>query len=104
MSTVTQLEPLLKWEPMPDYPVAEQAQLGTKADGVFFSLVFYPSCHRRGRFRLIIEVCGGFNHHKWGCFDDADQPIRNFHKLENAKSEAEEIAKVLWVERRRLGD
>jgi hypothetical protein len=68
-------------------------------DGVRFGISYQPTCHRRGPYKLLIEVCGGPNHHKWGCFDEADQPVRYFHKLSNAIDEACQIAKVLLAER-----
>lgn len=77
----------------------KEAQIGTKEDGVLFTLSYYPTCYRRGPWRLLIEVCGGPNHHKWGCFDDQDQPLRNFHAQSNAESEAQLIANVLIKDR-----
>lgn len=68
-------------------------------DGVRFTLTYHPTCYRRGPWRLLIEICGGPNHHKWGCFDDQDQPLRNFHSDANAKDEAERIAEVLITDR-----
>lgn len=87
---------LLTWVPVDG---GEEAQLGTPKDGVLFTYTFHPTCHRRGPHRLLVEVCGGPAHHLWGCFDEADQPLRNYHRPDNLKSEAEEIAKVLWQER-----
>lgn len=52
------------------------AQLGTVDDGVQFHLQYMPTCYRRGPWRLLIEICSGENHHKWGCFDGQDQPMR----------------------------
>lgn len=78
----------------------EEATLGTwPDDGVRFSIAHQPSNYRRGPFKLLIEMCLGSNHYKWGCFDFQDQPIRYFHKLENLKSEAELIARVLLKDR-----
>jgi hypothetical protein len=78
---------------------AWEAQLGTPEDGVLFSLDCYRTCYRRGPWKLVVEVCGGENHHKWGCFDDQDQPLRWYHNRECAEREAESLAKVLWADR-----
>jgi hypothetical protein len=88
--------PLLDWK---DQGGWDEALLGSPGDGVLFELSYQPTCYRRGPYKLLIEVCGGPNHIRWGCFDDADQPLRWYHKKENALSEAEEIAKVLWADR-----
>ena len=77
----------------------EEAQLGTKQDGVLFTLTHHPTCYRRGPYRLLVEVCSDPKHHVWGCFDDQDQPLRNFHSRDNALSEAEALAGVLWYDR-----
>ena len=68
-------------------------------DGVRFSITLHPTCYRRGRFRLLIEVAPGPQHHAWGCFDEQDQPMRWYHDLERAKLEAEAIARVLIRDR-----
>lgn len=73
-----------------------EAQLGTKEDGVLFTHQIMLSCHRRGPHRLLIEVCGGENHRKWGCFDDQDQPMRYYHDKNCLYREAQCIADVLW--------
>jgi hypothetical protein len=44
-------------------------------------------------------VCGRENHHKWGCFDGQDQPIRYYHHLECAFIESQAIADVLLQDR-----
>ncbi len=93
----------LKWVPDPDSPMTAYAFLGVPGDSVLFSLSDYPSCHRRGRFRLLIEVAGGKHHHDWGCFDAADQPTRNYHSLYNALEEAELLALVLLKGREEKG-
>jgi hypothetical protein len=90
--------PLLDWKPADAYGTKE-AWLGTPDDGVRFTISTHPTCYRRGPHRLLIEVCGGPNHHKWGCFDDADQPMRNYHQMLCAESEAECIARVLRKDR-----
>ena len=87
---------LLHWK---DVSSHEEASLGTPDDGVQFSLVTYSTCYRRGPYRLLVEICTGEHHFSWGCFDDQDQPMRWFHHLENAKSEAEAIARVLLKDR-----
>ncbi len=58
-----------------------------------------PTCYRRGPHKILIEVFGGPHHNKWGCFDDADQPVRYYHKSYIAKAEAETIAQVLMKDR-----
>ena len=91
---------LLKWEKRGN--IWQDSRLGTKEDGVYFSLEYYPTCYRRGKWRLIVEVCSGPNHHKWGCFDSADQPMRYYHYEECAKKEAEALARVLWEDRQKV--
>lgn len=80
-------------------PHHEEAKLGREGDGVLFSLSYYPTCYRRGPWRLLVEVFDGPHHHEWGCFDEADQPMRNFHHRDNALGEAQAIADVLWKDR-----
>jgi hypothetical protein len=70
-------------------------------DGVRFSLSRYISCYRRGQWRLLVEVCSGPHHHEWGCFDEADQPMRWYHSEQAALSEAQAIADILWKDRRK---
>jgi hypothetical protein len=65
--------------------------------GVRFSLSIHPTCYRRGMYRLLIEVFGGKYHHDWGCFDDADQPARNYHNHFVALVEADSIARILLI-------
>ncbi len=91
----------------PDVPVWNdkytylEAQLGTKDDGVSFCITSHPTCYRRGKWRLLVEVCGGVHHHDWSCFDEQDQPMRWYHSKENALSEAQAIASVLWSDRQK---
>lgn len=89
----------LKWEKGGKYH--EVAYIGDFAagDGVRFSLEYYSSCYRRGQWKLSVEVSGGVDHFKWGCFDDQDQPIRWYHREESARTEAEAIAAVLLADR-----
>jgi hypothetical protein len=88
---------VLNWKEIDGY---QEAVLGSwPEDGVRFSLERYPSCYRRGRHRLLIEVCGGPKHYAWGCLDESDQPMRHYHSEDNAKSEANLIARVLWEDR-----
>jgi len=96
----------LEWEPLDGSNLSEEAILGNPdiGDGVRFWISHMPTCYRRGPFRLGIEVAGGHRHHLWGCFDDQDQPMRWYHKKENALSEAQAIADVLWVDRLKAGD
>lgn len=68
-------------------------------NGVRFSLDHRPTCYRRGPYNLLVEVAHGPDHIKWGCFDDADQPQRYYHRKENALSEAQAIADVLVRDR-----
>jgi hypothetical protein len=76
-----------------------ESRLGTSNDGVRFTVEHYPSCHRRGPWRLIVQVLPGPRYHDWGCFDEQDQPMRWYHQREVAFSEAEAIAKVLLTDR-----
>lgn len=82
----------LDWK---DTPYGPEAELGDFAgdDGVRFSLAHYPTCYRRGPFRLLIEVSD--RNRTWGCFDEQDQPMRWYFSLERAKEEAQAIADVL---------
>lgn len=66
-----------------------------------FSLERRPTCYRRGPWRLLVEVASGPGHTKWGCFDEADQPMRYYHNEECAKREAQSIADVLTADRNR---
>jgi len=80
----------------------QEAFLGDfeKGDGVRFTLEHYPTCYRRGPWKLTIEVAHGPGHIKWGCFDDQDQPIRWYHDADCAKAEAEAIAQALQKDRK----
>lgn len=80
-------------------PTHRTGWIGTPQDGVSFTLVYRPTCYRRGPFCLQIEVASGRYHDLWGCFDGADQPVRYFHKVERAVGEASDIAEVLWKDR-----
>ena len=88
---------LLTWKP--ESNTAWVAMIGIPGDGVRFYLTLHPTCYRRGPWRLLVDVLGGERHHDWGCFDEADQPLRNYHDPERAKAEAEAIAKVLMADR-----
>lgn len=90
--------PLLVWS-KPDEHKTMEAWLGTPEDGVRFTISFYGTCYRRGPWKLLVEVAGGEHHHKWGCFDEQDQPVRWYHQPLCAESEAECIAKVLKSDR-----
>lgn len=79
------------------------AHLGEPSDGVRFSINYSPTCYRRGPWKLLIEVNGGEGHFKWGCFDDQDQPVRYFHRKESLLVEADEIARVLIIDRVKAG-
>lgn len=68
-------------------------------DGVRFTLQHMPTCYRRGPWKLLIEVAGGPAHHKWGCFDDQDQPERWYHHEQSARAEAQALANVLLKDR-----
>jgi hypothetical protein len=91
----------LLWWKSEEFPGLYEAVLGDfkGGDGVRFSLEQRPSCYRRGQWKLLIEVCGGPNHFKWGCFDEADQPQRNYHIIGCALQEADAIAGVLEKDR-----
>lgn len=88
----------LEWKKVDGY---QEATVGDPdaGDGVRFYLEHRATCYRRGPYRLLIEVAHGWAHHKWGCFDAADQPERNYHKESNAKDEAQAIADVLRRDR-----
>jgi hypothetical protein len=70
-----------------------------EGDGVRFTLQCLPTCYRRGPWKLLIEIASGPMHHKWGCFDADDQPMRYYHVKESAYTEAQEIARVLVADR-----
>lgn len=80
---------------------AREATIGDFAagDGVRFTLERYPTCTRRGTWKLFIEIANGPMHHEWGCFDEQDQPVRWYHELVSALSEANAIATVLLIGR-----
>jgi hypothetical protein len=89
---------VLSWQPFEekrDYPLVAYLGNYPGGDGVMFSLEYFATCYRRGKYRLIIEVASGPMHEAWGCFDDQDQPMRYFHKQSNALDEAEQIARIL---------
>lgn len=75
------------------------ATLGEPLDGVTFYLTHYPTCYRRGKWRLMVDIHGGPGHHKWGCFDEQDQPLRNYHNKECLLQEADSIARVMILDR-----
>jgi hypothetical protein len=93
---------LLSWVKL---KYSEEAILGDflAGDGVRFSLEHYPTCYRRGQWKLLIEVNESSAPHKWGCFDEQDQPVRFYHSEERARQEAEAIAKVLQQDRKERG-
>jgi hypothetical protein len=90
---------VLKWEKGGKYH--EEAVIGQpkSGDGVTFSLEYYPTCYRRGQWKLVVEVADGSGHMKWGCFDSQDQPVRYYHHEASARTEAEAIAAVLLKDR-----
>jgi hypothetical protein len=95
--------PPLKWKPVAlGY---EEAIIGDfeHGDGARFSLEFRATCYRRGPWRLLVEIAKGPQHHTWGCFDDADQPERNYHHEDCARREAQAIAAVLLKDREARG-
>jgi hypothetical protein len=83
------------------YEHHEEVVLGNfdGGDGVRFTLQFMMTCYRRGPYKLFIEIANGPGHEKWGCFDDADQPMRYYHFETNAKSEAQALACILVADR-----
>jgi len=90
---------LLAWRSKaPHYRVAEIGDYDA-GDGARFHLEHQPSCYRRGPHKLILEIASGKRHHWWGCFDDADAPLRWYHDVAVAQSEAQRIADVLWADR-----
>lgn len=92
---------ILKWEKGDAGQAYTEAIIGDfeDGDGVLFTLEHYPTCHRRGPWRLLIVIAPGEKHILWGCFDERDQPTRWYHSEETARSEAEAIAKVLLKDR-----
>lgn len=90
----------LEWRTLHGY---EEVTIGEfyLGDGVRFTLTQHPTCYRRGPWRLLVEVADGPMHEAWGCFDDQDQPLRYYHKRENALSEAQALADVLLTDRRK---
>lgn len=76
-----------------------EGSIGNKDDGVMFYLEFQPTCYRRGKYKLTIEICAGTNHVKWGCFDHQDQPMRYYHHTDTAMIEAQAIARILLRDR-----
>lgn len=72
-------------------------------DGVRFTKHYHPTCYRRGEYRLTIEIALE-QHHKWGCFDDDDQPLRYYHNEDCLIQEADSIALVLLNDRFKHGD
>jgi hypothetical protein len=87
----------LTWLTWHDKGGYTEASVGDFAGGLGarFTLQEFPTCHRRGTWRLLIEVTNS-----WGCFDDQDQPQRWYHKAENAWSEASAIAEALIKDNR----
>ena len=68
-------------------------------DGVRFSIQDMPTNNIRGRHRLLIEVSD--HTHRWPAFDLNDQPMRYYHEIAAAKSEAEAIAAAMSEVRNR---
>lgn len=97
--------PILSWGQGPNDDSWREDTIGDFAagDGVRFSHSVYPTCHRRGIHRLLIEVAEGDGHDLWGCFDDADQPMRWYHNENCMLCEAELIAEVLLRGRKEHG-
>lgn len=85
---------MLTWTMQGSY---REAVLGTEGDGVRFTITYHPLCFPRGQWELVVRVMFGPNSEKWG---NVDSPIR-YYRLENAVSEAEEIAMVLKLDRER---
>ena len=95
-------ESLLRWQGRGGEPHRyEEATVGDfdGGDGVRFTLDYRATCYRRGPWHLIVEVARGVDHYKWGCFDAADQPERNYHSELCARVEAQAIADVLYRDR-----
>lgn len=87
----------LDWKP--ETGNIREARIGVDNDCVIFHYQYMPTNYRRGPHRLLIEVCGGENHEKWGCFDEPDQPTRYFQSEQNLKEEALLLAQVLLTDR-----
>jgi hypothetical protein len=92
-------EAILKWEKKQYHEEAYIGRSFDDGDGVRFSIQHYPTCYRRGPWKLMVEVASGPDHLKWGCFDDQDQPVRYYHHEASARTEAEAIAAVLLADR-----
>lgn len=108
LADILKREPTLEWKPANlSVDVADvntyDAVIGEPDDGVHFSLQYCPTCYRRGPWRLLVSVNGGPGHHKWGCFDIQDQPMRWYHMRKSLTNEADEIAKVLIIDRVKEG-
>lgn len=73
-----------------------EAWIGSRDDGVRFTIEHRPTCRRRGEWRLLVEVIGGS--HRWGCFDEQDQPTRYYFSEAVARLEADRIAAALFKE------
>lgn len=89
--------PILKWEGKSHG--GHEAVLGKPGDGVRFTYSYQPTCYRRGKYKILIEVFEGPGHHDWGCFDEQDQPVRYYHDYTVAMEEADRIAWVLIADR-----
>lgn len=84
----------LDWQPGEYRNVEAVLKNPDETVGVRFSLDVYPTCFRRGPYRLLIDVESGPYHIAWGCFDHQDQPMRWYHSKDTAMSEAQAIADV----------
>lgn len=71
-----------------------EVTLGPPSDMARFTLEHYPTCHRRGPWKLSIDAGP-----RWGCFDEQDQPVRWYHLRKSALAEAEAIAEALLTDR-----
>jgi hypothetical protein len=91
---------MLFFKPLEKFPGTFEAQIGDyyKGDGVRFYLQIQQTCYRRGVFSLFIEVADE-HHEKWGCFDEADQPMRYYHNYNCMFEEASSIAAVFLKDR-----
>jgi len=91
------MDPILTWS-SPAADGGQVAWLGNKADGIRFELTHHPDYHRRGRWRLVVEMAGN-KKKAWGPFGPDDHPERWYHSPAVARAEAGAIADVLLSER-----
>lgn len=91
----------LAWVPKARFGSSYREAVLTNPDasvGVRFSIVYQPTCYRRGQYKLLIEIMDGPYQFAWGRFDNQDQPLRYYHSDSHALAEAQMIADVLQID------